>query len=219
MVIAIDGPAGSGKSTLAKLTAQKLNINYLNTGMIFRAIAYYLLKNEIKIENIEKVKNALNEIDIKIEYVKNEQIVYLNGVDISQSLSLPKISSLASSCSQIACVRDFVCNIQRDFANKYDIVVEGRDIGTQIFPDAKYKFFVTASLEERAKRRYESLKDEVTNITIDDITKMIKERDLKDTSRKISPLKMAKDAILIDTSNETIQQSLNKIISHIKIGD
>lgn len=216
MVIAIDGPAGSGKSTLAKLTAKKLNINYLNTGMIFRAIAYYLIQNNIDAQNDSDVSKSLNKINMQIDYVSGEQIINLNGFDITNKLSSPQISNLASSCSQMVCVREFVCRIQRDFAEKNDIVVEGRDIGTTVFPDAKYKFFVTASLEKRAERRYNSLLNKTSELTYEKVKKLIQERDVRDTTREISPLIMAKDAILIDTSNDTIEQSLNKIISKIK---
>ena len=216
MVIALDGPAGSGKSTLAKKCAEKLGINFLNTGMIFRAIAYEMDKNHININNENEIKKFLDKILIDVEYKDGEQIVYIDGESTLNYIALPKIAKLASEYSQLVPIRTKVCEIQRQFSKKYDLVVEGRDIGTEVFPNAEYKFFVTASIDVRAKRRIDDIlkKGEIANY--EDIKQSLIERDYNDTHRKISPLKMADDAILIDTSNETAEQSLNKILSYIK---
>lgn len=216
MVIAMDGPACAGKSTLAVLTAKKLNINFLNTGMIFRAIAYLLTKENVDVSNIKNVTEVINKSKIDIEYRDGEQIVFINGEDTRPYVNLSEFSEKSSTYSQIKEIRTIVCGIQRDFAKKYDLVVEGRDIGTEIFPDAKYKFYVTASIESRAKRRYETLTQKGENVTLEQVAKMLEQRDYADSHREISPLKKADDAILIDTSNETIEQSLEKIISYIK---
>lgn len=216
MVIAMDGPACAGKSTLAVETARRLNINFLNTGMIFRAIAYLLTKKNIDINNIEQVVTTINNANIDIEYVNGDQIVFVDGEDTRPYVNLSEYSEKASTYSQIKEIREIVCKIQRDFARKYDLVVEGRDIGTEIFPDAKYKFYVTASIESRAKRRYQTLIQKGENVTLEQVATMLEQRDYADSHREISPLRRAADAVLIDTSNDTIEQSLEKIISYIK---
>ncbi len=216
MVIAMDGPACAGKSTLAVLTAKNLHINFLNTGMIFRAIAYVLTKENADVNNLEQVKDILTKANIDIEYIDGEQVVYVEGIDTRPYISLPEISQKASIYSQIAEIREIVCKIQHKFADKYDLVVEGRDIGTEVFPNAKYKFYITASVESRAKRRYETYIQKGEKISYDEVKNAIIERDYNDMHRKISPLKQANDAIVIDTSNDTIEQSLQKIISYIK---
>lgn len=216
MVIAMDGPACAGKSTLAVLTAKTLKINFLNTGMIFRAIAYLLTKKNVDINNMEQVEKVLRESNIDIEYIDGNQVVYVEGIDTRPYISLPDVSQKSSLYSQIPQIRKIVSSIQHKFANKYDLVIEGRDIGTEVFPDAKYKFYITASVESRAKRRYETYMEKGENITFDEVKKSIMERDYNDMNRKISPLKQAQDAIVIDTSNDTVEQSLQRIISYIK---
>ncbi len=217
MIIAIDGPASAGKSTLAVMTANSLNFHFLNTGMIFRAIAYLIDKNNIDIANNEAIKNILNTTKIEIRFKDKNQIVFVNEEDTSNYVSLPKIANLASIYSQNQIIREKVSELQHEFANKFDVVIEGRDIGTQVFPNADYKFFVTASIDERAKRRYQTLKNNNPNLTLQDVKKQLQERDYNDIHRKISPLIQAKDAIVIDTSNDTIEQSLNKILNCIKV--
>ena len=216
MVIAIDGPACAGKSTLSGLVAKSLNIHSLNTGMIFRAIAYLLHKNNVEELEEDKIKSILGSAKIDVEFVDNDQIVYVNGENTLPYVSLPIISSKASLFSQLLCVREVVKSIQHKFAQNYDLVVEGRDIGTEIFPNAKYKFFIIASIESRAQRRYETLKEKGEDITLDQVKESLLARDYNDSHRAISPLKKASDAIEIDTSNDTIEQSLQKILSHIK---
>ncbi len=217
MVIAIDGPASSGKSTLAVMTANSLNFHFLNTGMIFRAIAYFLDKNKIDFKNEVGIKNLLDITKIEIKHINKNQQVYINGENVSNLLSFPQIANLASLYSQNIIVRNKVTHIQREFAKEYNVVIEGRDIGTHVFPNADYKFFVTASIEERAKRRYATLKNDNSKITLKDVKEQLKERDYNDMHRKISPLIQANDAIVIDTSNDTTQQSLLKILNCIKV--
>ena len=217
MIIAMDGPASAGKSTLAVMTANSLNFHFLNTGMIFRAIAYLIDKNNIDIKNNDAIKNILDTTKIEIKFKNKNQIVFVNKEDTTKYVSLPKIASLASFYSQNPIIREKVSELQHEFANKFDVVIEGRDIGTQVFPNADYKFFVTASIEERAKRRYQTLKNNNPALTLQDVKKQLQERDYNDIHRKISPLIQAKDAIVIDTSNDTIEQSLNKILNCIKV--
>ncbi len=217
MIIAMDGPASAGKSTLAVMTADALNFHFLNTGMIFRAIAYLIDKNNIDIKNNDAIKNILDTTKIEIKFKNKNQIVFVNKEDTTKYVSLPKIASLASFYSQNPIIREKVSELQHEFANKFDVVIEGRDIGTQVFPNADYKFFVTASIEERAKRRYQTLKNNNPALKLQDVKKQLQERDYNDIHRKISPLIQAKDAIVIDTSNDTIEQSLNKILNCIKV--
>ncbi len=216
MVIAIDGPACSGKSTLAVLTAKKLGIHFLNTGMIFRAIAYCLDKNGIDVNDTDALIDCLNKCNIDVEYKGEEQIVYIDGEDTSSYVSLPKISHLASEYSKLNFVREKVKHIQHQFAKSYDLVVEGRDIGTEIFPNAEYKFFIKADIKTRALRRYETLKEKNVDISLEQVEQDLKQRDYEDSHREISPLKKADDAIVIDTSNDTIEESLNRILSYIR---
>ena len=216
MVIAIDGPACAGKSTLSGLVAKSLNIHSLNTGMIFRAIAYLLHKNNVDELDEEKIKSILADAKIDVEFVGDSQIVYVNGEDTTPYVALPIISSKASLFSQLQVVRDIVKSIQHKFADNYDLVVEGRDIGTEIFPNAKYKFFIIASVDSRAQRRYQTLKENGEDITLEQVKESLLARDYNDSHRAISPLRKASDAIEIDTSNDTIEQSLQKILSYIK---
>lgn len=216
MIIAIDGPACSGKSTLAVLTAEKLNIHFLNTGMIFRAIAYYLNKNNIPVNDDENITKTLNFCEINVEFKDNKQIVYVDGEDTSNFVSLPIISHLASEYSKSHPVREKVKDIQHKFAENYDIVVEGRDIGTEVFPNAKYKFYLKANLDARAMRRYSTLKENNKNITLEQVKEELKNRDYEDSHRAISPLRKADNAVVIDTSNDTINESLEKILSYIR---
>ena len=173
-------------------------------------------KNNIDELDEEKIKSILGSAKIDVEFVEDSQIVYVNGENTLPYVALPVISSKASLFSQLACVREVVKSIQHQFADRYDLVVEGRDIGTEIFPNAKYKFFIIASIESRAQRRYETLKEKGEEITLDEVKESLLARDYNDSHRAISPLRKADDAIEIDTSNDTIDESLQKILSYIK---
>lgn len=216
MIIAIDGPAGSGKSTLAMLIAEKLKIHSFNTGMIFRAIAYFLNKHGVTVQDESKIAMLLKNCDIKVCFENGQQKVYIDKEDVSKYVSLPRVARLTSEFSKLNVVREQVKQIQRKFAKTYDLVVEGRDIGTEIFPDADYKFFVIADLDTRAMRRYETLKKTIQDVDLNEIKEDLKKRDYEDSHREISPLKKADDAIVIDTTNDTVQQSLDKILCFIR---
>lgn len=216
MIIAIDGPAGSGKSTLAMLIAEKLKIHSFNTGMIFRAIAYFLNKKGMTIHDESKIATLLDNCDIKVCFENGQQKVYIDKEDVSEYVSLPSVAHIASEFSKLNVVREQVKQIQRKFAKTYDLVVEGRDIGTEIFPDADYKFFVIADLDTRAMRRYETLKKTIKGVDLNEIKEDLKKRDYEDSHREISPLRQADDAIVIDTTNDTVQQSLDKILCFIR---
>ncbi len=216
MKIAIDGPAGAGKSTVAKAIAQKLDIIYLDTGAMYRATALYMLKNGIEAANTEAVKDALSKIDIEIKYQNGAQKIYLSGKDVSQQIRQNHISAAASLFSSLQPVREFLVFKQQQIAQKQDCILDGRDIGTCVLPDADYKFFLTASIEVRAKRRHDELEAKGENVSLQTLEEEIAKRDYDDSHRKISPLRQANDAVLIDSSNMTAQQVTDYIISCIK---
>ena len=214
MIIAIDGPAGSGKSTVAKLVAKKLGFLYLDTGAMYRAVAYKMKKENLsEKELIEK----LDSIDLKLLDTDKGIKVILDGEDITGKIRTEEIGKLASRIAKIPEIREKLVQLQRKIAlEAKNAVLEGRDIGTVVFPDAELKIFMTASPEERAKRRYLQLKEKGENPSYEDILKSVLERDKADMERKIAPLKPAKDAIVIDTTNKTIEKVVNIIVSKAK---
>ena len=216
MIIALDGQSGTGKSTLSKLVAKKLGFNYLNTGMIYRAVTYYFVKNNILPNDINEITNALSNMNIYIKFDNDNQMVYVDNQDITPYISSQEVQRNVSLYSQIFSIREKITEIQRVFAQNNNIVVEGRDIGTHVFPNADYKFFVTCNIEIRAKRRLDDLVKSGQNITLDEVVNSLKNRDYIDTTREFSPLKRADDAIDIDTSNSTIDESVNEIIGYIR---
>ena len=216
MIIALDGQSGTGKSTLSKLVAKKLGFKYLNTGMIYRAITYYFVKNNILPNDMNEITNALSNINIYIKFDNDNQMVYVDNQDITPYVSSQEVQRNVSLYSQIFIIREKITEIQRVFAQNNNIVVEGRDIGTHVFPNADYKFFVTCNIEIRAKRRLDDLVKSGQNITLDEVVNSLKNRDYIDTTREFSPLKRADDAIDIDTSNLTIDESVNEIIGYIR---
>lgn len=203
-IIALDGPSGSGKSTIANLLADKLKISYLNTGSMYRALTLYFLENNIKkSENIDiKILKKIN-IDI------NEDKVFLNGKDVSQEIRDKEVTENVSWVSSIPVVREYLVEMQRKISKNKSIILDGRDIGTVVFPDAKYKFYLDASSFVRAKRRFEQ--NEIDK-SFEEIKKDIEKRDYLDSHREISPLKKAEDAIEIDSSDLTIDQTIEKIL-------
>ena len=216
MIIALDGQSGTGKSTLSKLVAKKLGFKYLNTGMIYRAVTYYFVKNNILPNDINEITNALSNMNIYIKFDNDNQMVYVDNQDITPYISSQEVQRNVSLYSQIFSIREKITEIQRVFAQNNNIVVEGRDIGTHVFPNADYKFFVTCNIEIRAKRRLDDLVKSGQNITLDEVVNSLKNRDYIDTTREFSPLKRADDAIDIDTSNSTIDESVNEIIGYIR---
>lgn len=203
-IIALDGPSGSGKSTIANLLADKLKISYLNTGSMYRALTLYFLENNIKkSENIDiKILKKIN-IDI------NEDKVFLNGKEVSQEIRDKEVTENVSWVSSIPVVREYLVEMQRKISKNKSIILDGRDIGTVVFPDAKYKFYLDASSFVRAKRRFEQ--NEIDK-SFEEIKKDIEKRDYLDSHREVSPLKKAEDAIEIDSSDLTIDQTIEKIL-------
>lgn len=214
--VAIDGPAGAGKSTIAKMLSRKLGFIYVDTGALYRSIGYYSILNGIDYKDNVKVSNLLNTINIDLKIKDDRQYVYINNIDVTDRIRTPEVSMAASSVSAIPRVREFLLNLQKQIAVKNNVIMDGRDIGTVVLPDAKVKIFLTASSEERAKRRYDDLIKENKNIVFEDILKDIKQRDYNDSTRKIAPLKPADDAKIVDTTGETLEQSVSRLYSIIK---
>ncbi|MBE7074415.1 MAG: (d)CMP kinase [Clostridiales bacterium] len=217
MIITLDGQSGTGKSTLANKVAKKLGFKCLNTGMVYRAISYYLYQQSIFPDNEIAIVNSLSKIHIQILFEEEKQFVIINNVNCTPYVSSIAVQQNVSLYSQILPLRERVTSIQREFALCNNVVVEGRDIGTHVFPDADYKFFITCDIHIRAQRRMADLISNGQQITLKEVVESLKNRDILDTTRKFSPLKRADDAIDIDTSHNTIEQSVNEIIKYIKL--
>ena len=216
-VVAIDGPAGSGKGTVTKLVGEKLGFVTFDTGAMYRAISYYMLKNNISLNDIEKIKKMLEEIDIKLEFENRTQILYLNSQKLVTELRTKEVNDIVSQVSHIPEVRTAMVELQRKLANGIDVILEGRDIGTNVFPNANVKIYLDASAEERANRRLkQNLENNITNISYEEILENIKFRDNNDKTSDIAPLKQADDAVYVDSSNLSIEQVVDKIVEIIK---
>ena len=217
IIIAIDGPAGAGKSTIAKQISKNLGIIYLDTGAMYRAVALKAIKSDIVTTDAEKLAEIVKNLDIKIDYIGNEQRIFLDGEDISREIRTPEVSIGASNVAVVPAVRLKLVEIQRQIALTENVVMDGRDIGTFVLPDAKYKFYLIASLDERARRRYaEQLEEGIAGITIEEVRKDMEYRDENDSTRSFAPLSKAKDAVEVDTTSMTIQEVVEKILSYIK---
>ena len=210
--IAIDGPAGAGKSTIARIVSAQLGYIYVDTGALYRAIALYIKENNITDENIpSSLKNA----DVSIKFIDGRQRVFLGDRDVSDIIRTPEISMEASRTSAIPSVREYLFGTQQKIARENNVIMDGRDIGTVVLPDADVKIFLTASAEERAVRRYKELADKPNCPCYEKILSDIIERDKNDMNRPVAPLKQADDAVLVDTTNLTLEQSADKIIKII----
>ena len=213
--IAIDGPSGSGKSTIAKALAEKLNLAYLDTGAMYRGIGYYLDKCGIDVNNVPDVLEKLPTISMDIVYDKDKQKVIVNGEDVTPFIRQNKISTLASNVSKIKEVREKLVDIQRTIAHSKSVVLDGRDIGSVVLPDADYKFYLTATVDIRAKRRYLEIKDK-ENVTLEKVKEDMIKRDEADSSRSVAPLVVPKGAFVLDTTNLTIDEVMEVIMGKIK---
>jgi len=220
-VITIDGPSGAGKSTVAKLLAQRLGYQYLDTGALYRAVAWRAKELKVDPDDEETLKRILK--DTKITF--NKDRILVNGMDVSSRIRTPEIGELSSRLSAKPLIRAHLFSIQRETALKGKVVIEGRDTGTTIFPEAENKFFLDASLEERAKRRYKELKYKIqstedekdSEITMETVKEEIRKRDLRDSKRKESPLRRTKDMIYIDTTTMSIEEVIAKIMENLKM--
>lgn len=214
LIVAIDGPAGSGKSTIAKLIAKKYNFTYIDTGAMYRMITLYLLEEKIDFENLKEIEDILNN-HINLDMKENK--FFLNNKDVSQEIREPIISENVSKVASIKIVRDNLVSLQRKIASNKNVILDGRDIGTVVFPNAQVKIFLIASVEERANRRYKEFLEKNISISYEEVLKSLKERDFIDSTRKESPLVKAKDAIELDTTNLNLQEVVDFISSKIDV--
>lgn len=214
--VAIDGPAGAGKSTIAKLVSKELGFIYIDTGALYRSIGYFVLKNGGDIDNSESVVSFLPKIEVELKFIDGVQHVFVNGEDVSDKIRTEEVSQAASKVSAIPKVREFLLELQRSFAKKYNVVMDGRDIGTVVLPNANVKIFLTASAEVRANRRYKEQIERGLDVDYDSILNDIKERDFRDENREIAPLKCAEDGVYLDSSDFSIEQNVAAVLKIIK---
>ena len=210
--VAIDGPAGAGKSTIAKKIAKKMQLIYVDTGAMYRAMALFLLRNHVSPEDAAAIERTCEDAKIGICYEKGQQVVYLNGENVNDLLRSEEVGKMASISSQIKSVRRKLVDLQRRLAETTDVIMDGRDIGTCVLPDADVKIYLTASSRVRAQRRFDELQEKGIACNFDEIEKDIIERDRRDMTREESPLKKAEDAIEVDTSDMSIEQVIATII-------
>ena len=210
--IAIDGPAGAGKSTIAKKVAKELSFIYVDTGAMYRAVALYLLNNKIAGTDTQAVADNCEKAEVSIRYENGEQVVILNGENVNQYIRTEEVGNMASKTSANPAVRAHLLNLQRNLAAKNDVVMDGRDIGTVVLPDAQVKIYLTASVETRAKRRYDEYLAKGEKADLEEIKKDIEKRDHQDMTREISPLRQAEDAVLVDSSLMNIEEVVDAIL-------
>lgn len=215
--VAIDGPSGAGKSSIAKMVARELGFIYVDTGAMYRSIGCYALSQNIDTKDAEAVSSILPEINIDVKFSEeNGQRIFLNGEDVSEKIRQPEMSMAASNVSAIPEVREFLFDFQRNSAKKSNVIMDGRDIGTVVLPEADVKIFLTATAEERARRRYGDFVESGNEVELAQVLEDIKKRDYNDTHRAIAPLKKAEDAILLDTTNLSFEDTKNTIVNFIK---
>jgi cytidylate kinase len=210
--IAIDGPAGAGKSTIAKKVAADLEFIYVDTGAMYRSMALYFLRAQIKADHIAEIEEACDDINVVIQYTDGMQQVILNGENVTGLIRTEEVGNMASAIAVIPAVRMKLVELQRELANNANVIMDGRDIGTYVLPNADLKIYLTASSAERASRRYKELTEKGIQCDINEIEADIIERDKRDMNREFAPLRQAEDAVLVDSSNMTIDQVVSTII-------
>jgi cytidylate kinase len=210
--VAVDGPAGAGKSTIAKAVAKKMNLIYVDTGAMYRAMALFMIREGIDKNDSEAIAKKCKNADITIRYENGEQVVYLNGDNVNSYLRTEEVGNMASVTSPNLTVREKLTELQKKLAAESDCIMDGRDIGTVVLPDAQTKIYLTASSQVRAKRRYDELTQKGETCDIDKIKADIEERDYRDMHRAVSPLKQADDAVYLDTSDMTIEEVIDRIV-------
>ena len=214
--IAIDGPAGAGKSTIAKLVAKERGYIYVDTGAMYRGMAIYFLQQGIRPEETEKIAAASKDADVSIVYEDGLQQIYLNGENVTAKLREEEVGNMASMCSAVPEVRAQLLELQRNLAARENVVMDGRDIGTNILPNADTKIYLTASVDTRANRRFLELQEKGVDCNLEEIARDIEERDYRDMHREIAPLRQAEDAVYVDSSNLSIEEVVETILSHCK---
>lgn len=214
--LAIDGPAGAGKSTIAKRIAKQLGFIYVDTGAMYRAMALFFIRNQIQPTQTDKIEDACKDVNVSIEYKEGEQLVILNGENVNALIRTEEVGKMASATSVNKAVRLKLVELQQELAKRESVVMDGRDIGTYVLPNADLKIYLTAGSGERAKRRWLELKEKGVQANIDDIEKDIIERDNRDMTREFAPLKQAEDAIYLDTSEMSIDEVVNTIVDLCK---
>ena len=215
--IAIDGPSGAGKSTIAKAAAKKLGFIYVDTGALYRSVALNAIRSGVKdTKNKEEVVPTLSGLNVSLRFVDGEQRVFIGDCDVSEAIRQNEVSMAASNVSAIPEVRDFLFSLQRNIASENDCIMDGRDIGTVVLPDAQVKIFLTASPEERAARRYKELVEKGSSVNYKDVLEDLIKRDYNDSHRAVAPLKPAEDSVILDTPGFTLEKSVNEIIRIIK---
>lgn len=214
--VAIDGPAGAGKSTVARAAAKDLGFIYVDTGALYRAIGVYCLRNSIVTTDAEGVGAILGDITVELKFIDGVQHVFLNSDDVSTEIRLPEASMAASNVSAIPAVRAFLFDLQRNIAANNNCLMDGRDIGTVVLPDAQVKIFLTADPEERAMRRYKELQEKGSNVTYEEVLEDLKVRDYNDSHREIAPLKPAEDSVIVNTTGMSLEESIQTIVNTVK---
>jgi cytidylate kinase len=215
IAVAIDGPAGAGKSTLARRLAKHKGFIYVDTGALYRAIGLKLLRNKVSVKDEKEVEGVLNSTELDICFIDGEQVVMLDNENVNGFIRTPEVSMMASDCSALPVVRAFLLDMQRDLAKRNSVVMDGRDIGTVVLPDAKVKIFLTASPLARAKRRFNELVEKGQNVILEEVLKDIEQRDYNDSHRAIAPLKQAEDAALVDTSELDLEESFQLLLKTV----
>lgn len=214
--VAIDGPAGAGKSTIARTAAKNLGYIYVDTGALYRAVGVYSLRHGFDTKNADTVAATLPDIQVELKFLGDIQHVFLNGEDVSEEIRTPDASMAASDVSAVPAVRQFLFDLQRDIAKANNCIMDGRDIGTVVLPDAQVKIFLTASPEARAQRRYKELQEKGATDTYEAVLADLKQRDYNDSHRATAPLKPAEDSVLVDTTALNLEKSVEKVISVIR---
>lgn len=209
--IALDGPAGAGKSTIAKMVSEKKGCFYVDTGAIYRAMALFMLRNGITAEQTGRIAEKCREADVMVTYENGEQQVFLNGENVNGKIRTEEIGKMASASAAVPAVREWLIGLQRDLAKTHDVIMDGRDIGTCVLPDATVKIYLTASVDVRAKRRYDEYIAKGIACTLEGIRQDVAARDAQDMNRKIAPLKQAEDVVVVDSSDMTIEEVVERI--------
>ena len=214
--IAIDGPAGAGKSTIARRVAAQLGYIYVDTGALYRTIGLAATRNNTDLSDSNSLNTLLNSISVELKFIDSVQHVFLNGEDVSEEIRTPSASMMASKVSAISAVRAYLLDLQRDLAKKNNVIMDGRDIGTVVLPNAQIKIFLTASAQVRAKRRCNELLEKGMDVKYEDVLNDIIERDYNDSHREIAPLKPASDSVIADTSDYTLEEAIENLLQIIR---